>query len=561
MNWFREYRREWLRPDVIAGVTTAAVVLPKATAYATIAGLPVEAGLYTALVPMAVYAVLGSSRPLSVSTTTTIAILTGAELTRVAPGGDAAVLLKAASTLALLVGAFLVVASILKLGFIANFISDPVLAGFKVGIGLVVIVDQLPKLLGLHLGREPFFRKLLSIVQHLPETSAPTLALALFTLAILVTVEKWLPRVPAVLVAVAAAIACFSLMRLQQAGVETVGTVKAGFPALLSPDLSLVQLLWPGAVGIALISFTESVAAGRAFVGRGEPRPNPDQELRALGLANMAGAFFRAMPAGGGTSQTAVNRRAGARTQVAALVTVAAAVGTLLFLTPVIGLIPQAALGAIIIATSGGLLSPAEFRKIRTIRRAEFRWALVALAGVVLLGSLQGILVAVVVSLLALTYESNHPRVYALGRKVGTDVFRPLSTEHADDETFPGLLILRTEGRVYFANAQRIGDKMWPMLREGNPRVLLIDCAAIPDIEYTAIKMLADAEEKLREEGVSLWLAGLNPEALRVIQRSPLGKVLGCERMFFNIQQAVEKHQTQIETMPDSATLCKANTN
>ena len=561
MNWFREYRREWLRPDVIAGVTTAAVVLPKATAYATIAGLPVEAGLYTALVPMAVYAVLGSSRPLSVSTTTTIAILTGAELTRVAPGGDAAVLLKAASTLALLVGAFLVVASILKLGFIANFISDPVLAGFKVGIGLVVIVDQLPKLLGLHLGREPFFRKLLSIVQHLPETSAPTLALALFTLAILVTVEKWLPRVPAVLVAVAAAIACFSLMRLQQAGVETVGTVKAGFPALLSPDLSLVQLLWPGAVGIALISFTESVAAGRAFVGRGEPRPNPDQELRALGLANMAGAFFRAMPAGGGTSQTAVNRRAGARTQVAALVTVAAAVGTLLFLTPVIGLIPQAALGAIIIATSGGLLNPAEFRKIRTIRRAEFRWALVALAGVVLLGSLQGILVAVVVSLLALTYESNHPRVYALGRKVGTDVFRPLSTEHADDETFPGLLILRTEGRVYFANAQRIGDKMWPMLREGNPRVLLIDCAAIPDIEYTAIKMLADAEEKLREEGVSLWLAGLNPEALRVIQRSPLGKVLGCERMFFNIQQAVEKHQTQIETMPDSATLCKANTN
>jgi MFS superfamily sulfate permease-like transporter len=453
------------------------------------------------------------------------------------------------------------VASILKLGFIANFISDPVLAGFKVGIGLVVIVDQLPKLLGIHLGREPFFRKLLSIVQHLPETSAPTLALALFTLAILVGVEKWLPRVPAVLVAVAAAIACLSLMRLQQLGVETVGTVKAGFPALLSPDLSLAQLLWPGAAGIALISFTESVAAGRAFVGRGEPRPNPDQELRALGLANMAGAFFRAMPAGGGTSQTAVNRKAGARTQVAALVTVAAAAATLLFLTPVIGLIPQAALGAVIIATSGGLLSPAEFRKIRTIRRAEFRWALVALAGVVLLGSLQGILVAVVVSLLALIYESNHPRVYALGRKVGTDVFRPLSPEHADDETFPGLLILRTEGRVYFANAQRIGDKMWPMLRKANPKVLLIDCTAIPDIEYTAIKMLADAEEKLREEGVSLWLAGLNPEALRVIQRSPLGKVLGCERMFFNIQQAVEKHQTQLETMLQPAALCKANTN
>jgi MFS superfamily sulfate permease-like transporter len=155
----------------------------------------------------------------------------------------------------------------------------------------------------------------------------------------------------------------------------------------------------------------------------------------------------------------------------------------------------------------------------------------------------------VVVSLLAITYDSNHPRVYALGRKPGTDVFRPLSTEHADDETFPGLLILRTEGRVYFANAQRIGDKMWPMVREVKPKVVLIDCSAIPDIEYTALKMLADGEEKLREEGVSLWLAGLNPEALRVIQRSPLGEVLGCQRMFFNIQEAVKRYQTQLETM------------
>jgi SulP family sulfate permease len=549
MNWLREYRREWLRPDLIAGVTTAAVILPKAMAYATIAGLPVEAGLYTVLVPMAVYAVLGSSRPLSVSTTTTIAILTAAELTLVAPGGDATALLKAASTLALLVGTFLVAASILKLGFLANFISDPVLAGFKAGIGVVVVVDQLPKLLGIHIGREPFFQKLLYILRHLSETSAPTLALALVTLAIVVSVEKWLPRVPAVLVAVAAAIACFSLMRLQLVGVETVGTVKAGFPAFVAPDLSLARLLWPGALGITLMSFTESIAVGRAFVGRGEPRPNPDQELRALGLANMAGAFFRVMPAGGGTSQTAINRKAGARTQVAELVTVAVAAATLLFLTPVIRLIPQAALAAVIIATSVGLLSPVEFRKIKAIRNAEFRWALVGLAGVVLLGSLQGILAAVVVSLLAITYASNHPRVYALGRKPGTDVFRPLSTEHADDETFPGLLILRTEGRVYFGNAQRIGDKIWPMVREVKPKVLLIDCSAIPDIEYTALKMLADAEEKLQGEGVSLWLAGLNREALRVIQRSRLGEVLGRERMYFNIQQAVKRHQTQLETM------------
>jgi SulP family sulfate permease len=545
MNLLREYRREWLRPDVIAGLTTAALVLPKAMAYATIAGLPVEVGLYTVLMPMLVYAILGSSRPLSVSTTTTIALLTATELAQVAPGGDPVVLLKTASTLALLVGAFLLLASILRLGFIANFISDPVLAGFKAGIGFVVIVDQLPKLLGIHVGNEPFLRKLLSIFRHVSATSVPTLVLGLITLAIVFAVEKWLPRVPAVLLALAIAIACFSLLQLRNVGVQTVGTVPSGLPPLIAPDVTLMGILWPGALGIALMSFTESIAAGRAFVGRGEPRPNPDQELRALGLANLAGALFRAMPAGGGTSQTAINRKAGARTQVAELVTAAAAAATLLFLAPVIRLVPQPALAAVVITSVVGLLSPMEFRKIRAIRNAEFRWALVALAGVVLLGSLRGILVAVAVSLMGLLYESNHPLVYVLGRRPGTDIFRPRSPDHNSDETFPGLLILRTEGRVYFANAQRIGDKMWPMVREATPQVVLIDCSAIPDIEYTALEMLRAGEEKLRQEGVTLWLAGLNPEALRVIQKSLLGEVLSRQRMFLNTQQAVKAYQTQ----------------
>jgi len=548
MTWLREYRSEWLRPDVVAGLTTAAVVLPKTMAYATIAGLPVEMGLYTALIPMALYALVGSSRPLSVSTTTTIALLTASALARVASNGDSSELLKAASTLALLVGAFLVLASVLRLGFIATFISDPVLTGFKAGIGLVVIVDQLPKLLGIHVAEEHFFRKLWSVFRHCSQVSVPTLAIGLLTLAIVIGLERWLPRIPAVLVAVAVAITCFSLLRLQNAGVAAMGTVPTGFPSPLTPDLSLVSHLWPAAMGIALMSFTESVAAGRAFVGRGEPRPNPDQELRAIGFANLAGAFFRAMPAGGGTSQTAVNRGAGARTQVAELATVAAAGVTLLFLTPVIRILPQAALAAVVIATNLGLLSPGEFRTIRAIRHVEFRWALVAFAGVVLLGSLRGILVAVIVSLLGLLYETNHPPLYMLGRRPGTDVFRPLSPDHKFDETFPGLLILRTEGRVYFANAQRIGDKMWPMVRDAKPRVLLLDCSAIFDIEYTALKMLTDAEEKLRREGIFLWLAGLNPRALEVIERSTLSAVLGRQRMFFNVQVATAAYQAQFQT-------------
>ena len=533
------YPREWLRADVVAGLTTAAVVIPKSMAFAAIAGLPAEAGLYTALVPMLVYAMLGTSRPLSVSTTSTLAILTAGALATAAPNGSPDELLSAASTLALLVGAMLLLASALRLGFVANFISEPVLTGFKAGIGLVIVADQIPKLLGVHFEKAGFFSDLLSIAEHLPASSVPTVVLAVATLALVFGAERFVPRAPAPLLAVIAGLAASGFFALESAGIETVGTVRAGFPPPSLPDLSLVGVLWPAALGIALMSFTETIATGRTFVARGEPRPQADRELLALGVANALGSFFRIMPAGGGASQTAVNRRAGAKSQAAAVVAVAVVAGVLLFLAPIVALLPQATLAAVVVATTVGLMNPRDFRTIRAVRHVEFRWAVVALVGVVVLGSLNGILVAVVVSLLALVYHSNHPPVHALARKPGTNVFRPRSAEHPQDEVFPGLLIVRTEGRIHFANAQRVGDKIWPLVRTAQPKVVVLDCSAVPDIEYTALRMLTDAEEKLRDAGIALWLAALNPEALRVIERAPLGKTLGHGRMFFNLDEAI----------------------
>jgi MFS superfamily sulfate permease-like transporter len=301
--------------------------------------------------------------------------------------------------------------------------------------------------------------------------------------------------------------------------------------------------LWPGALGIALMSFIESIAAGRAFIRHGDPRPDPNQELRALGLANVAGSLFRALPAGGGTSQTAVNSGAGARTQVAELATLAVVVGVLLFLAPLIGLMPQATLAAVVIVTTLPLVSLKGFRAILRVRRTEFLWALAACAGVVFLGTLQGILVAVAIAVLTLFHQANRPPVYALGRKPGTDVFRPLSPEHPTDETYPGLLILRTEGRMTFASAPQVGERLWALIYEARPKVVVFDCGAIPDFEYTALNMLTQAEEKLREMGTTLWVAALNPEPLRVIERAPLGKTLGHDRMIFNLQQAAEKYR------------------
>lgn len=543
-----------LRFDVIAGLTTAAVVTPKAMAFATIAGLPAEVGLYTACVPMAIYAVLGTSRVLSVSATSTIAILTAGVLATAGPDANPGDLLTVASTLALLVGVILVLASALRLGFVANFISDPVLTGFKAGIGLVIVVDQLPKLLGVHIDKAGFFRDLLSIVEHLPRSSVPTMVLAFVTLTLIVGAERFFPRVPAPLLAVIVGVAASAFLGLSSVGVETIGHIRAGLPAVSVPDLSLVAQLWPAALGIALMSFTETVAAGRTFVAHGEPRPQADRELLALGCANAVGSFFSSMPAGGGTSQTAVNRKAGAKSQVAALTTAVVVVGVLLFLSPVIALLPQATLAAVVVATTIGLINPADFRTIRVVRHIEFRWALVALVGVVLLGSLKGILAAVIVSLLALVYHSNRPPVYVLARKPGANIFRPLSPEHPEDETFPGLLIVRTEGRIHFANAQRVGDKMWPLIHDAKPRVVLLDCSAVPDIEYTALRMLTDAEEKLRESGIVLWMAALNPEVLDVIRKTPLGKILDRERMFFNVEHAVSEWLAEEITPSPAAT-------
>jgi high affinity sulfate transporter 1 len=539
------YRGEWLRLDLVAGLTTAAVVVPKAMAYATAAGLPVEIGLYTAFVPMVIYAILGTSRPLSVSTTTTLAILTGTQLALVVPNGDPAALLTASATLAVLVGIMLILASVLRLGVVASFISEPVLTGFKAGIGLVIVLDQVPKLLGIHFDKGGFLQNLVALVQHLPETSLVTLVVGVAMLVILVGMERFVPRAPAPLVAVGLGIAASGLFALQAHGVETVGHIPSGLPAFVAPNLDLIAQLWPGALGIALMSFTESIAAARAFAGPGEPRPAPNRELLATGLGNVAGGLFGAMPAGGGTSQTAVNRRAGARTRVAGLVTALAALATLVLLAPLMGLMPQATLAAVVIVYSIGLIQPAEFRDILRIRSMEFVWALVAFAGVVVLGTLKGILVAVIVSLVALAYQAAHPRLYVLGRKPGTDVFRPESDTHPDDESFPGLLIVRPEGRLFFANAQRVGEQLLPLIDAAEPKVVAMDFSAVPDIEYSALKMLIEGEERLRERGAVLWLVALNPEVLRMVQRSPLGETLGRERMLFNLQTTVKRYLSQ----------------
>ena len=290
------------------------------------------------------------------------------------------------------------------------------------------------------------------------------------------------------------------------------------------------------------MSFTESIAAGRAFAKNSDPPINANRELLAVGAANLGGALFGAMPAGGGTSQTAVVRSVGGQSQKASLVTAGAALATMLFLAPLLGMLPYATLAAVVIVYSVGLIQPAEFRAIHKVRTMEFRWAVAAFLGVIIFGTLQGIVVAIILSLIGLTSQTANPQVHVIGRKRGTDVLRPISNEHPDDETFEGLLILRPEGRLYFVNAQAVADQIKALMLKHQPRVLVLDLSRVPDIEYSALQMLVEGEARMADSGPVIWLAGLNPGVMKVVEHAGLAERLGRERMVFNAHLAIERY-------------------
>ncbi|HWU42203.1 MAG TPA: SulP family inorganic anion transporter [Bdellovibrio sp.] len=538
---FEKLQKEFMRSDFVAGLTAATVVIPKAMAYATVAGLPVAVGIYTSFIPLIVYAFVGGSKVLSVSTTTTLAVLTESEI----GFSDPSHLISTTMTLTLLVGFVLLISSILRLGFLANFISTPVLTGFRGGIGLVIILDQIPKMLGLHISKHSFFSDIISTFQHLSETSLTTFALALLTIGTLVGLEKFKPRWPAPLFVVVGGILASWFFHLENRGVSTVGLIPQGLPSLTLPDISLWQQLLPGALGIALMSFTETVAVGRSFRKSEEPLINANRELAATGLANIFGSFLGAMPAGGGASQTAVARASGGRTQLVSLVTAAFALATLLFLAPVLQLLPNAVMAGIVTVYSLGLIQLNDFKEIFRIRAMEFRWALASCLGVLLFGTLNGILIAIVMSLIGLASMSARPTVSILARKRGTNVVRPLSDEYPDDETFDGLLMIRPEGRIFFLNAESVADRIRNLIETHRPQVVLLDLSRVSDIEYSALCMLQEAEKRQVEGEITLWLSGLNPDVLKVVRNSGLADRLGRERMLFNAQLAIERFLRQ----------------
>lgn len=512
------YRRANVRDDLIAGLTVWAVLVPEALAYATIAGVSPVVGLYAAPPALVLYAAFGSSRHLVVGPMAATAALSAAIVADVATDGSFAAMTAA---LAIVTGLIALLAGLLRLGFLANFISEPVLKGFIVGLALTIIVGQIPKLLGIEKGEGNFFEQLWDVITSIGQTHLLTLVIGLSSLLVVLGFRRYAPVVPGSLVAVILGIVAVATLDLQDHGVAIVGHIDAGLPSLGLPDVALSDSLGlvASAVGVMLIGFAEGLGAAKTYATRNHYEIDPNRELIGLGASNVGAGLSSGMVVNGSLSKTAVNGSAGARSQVSGLIVAVLTVVTLLFLTPLFEDLPEATLAAIVIAALIELVDvPTLVRLYRTYSerlipvfgpaaRADFIAAVAALLGVLVFDTLPGLFIGIASSLLLLIYRASRPRIARLGRVPGTPSLYADVERHPEFETVDGVVILRVEGALFFADAEHVRAALLSAGSGDGTTSVILDAETIPAIDITAVEMLRQVRGELEARGVRLLLA------------------------------------------------------
>ena len=535
LQWLPQYQRGWLRHDFVAGLTLAAYAVPVSLAYASLAGLPSQAGLYCYLLGGIAYAVFGTSRQLAVGPTSAISILIGSVLGTLA-AGDTLRQTHLAMAAAVLTGLLAILAWALRLGNIANFVSETILTGFKVGAGLVIASTQLPKLFGVSSGGNNFLTRILDLARHLQETNLPTLLVGLGALTLLIAGERLLPGRPIALFVVLTSIVVMTFLPLASLGVKTVGTIPEGLPRLGWPMMhwSDVDNLLVVSMACFLLSYVESISVVRTFALKHDHSISADQELLALGAANLVAGVGQGYPVAGGMSQSAVNEKAGAQSPLALVFASASLGAVLLFLTGLMRNLPQPVLAAVVLIAVGGLIKPSELRHLNQVSRMEFRVAMVATVGVLFFGILKGVLLAAVFSLLVLLKRASRPRIAVLGRLEGSDRFVDMSRNPGSKQV-PGTLVVRIESGLFYFNAENVHSEILDHVRRrGAVNLVIIDLSTSPNIDLGGARMLGQLHEKLTKSGVLLKLAEVHGSARDLLQAE------GLHTRIFGIEQRLQ---------------------
>ena len=520
-NWLLHYRREWLGPDLVAGLIVWSVVVPQAAAYAQIAGLPPSAGLIAAPGALLGYALLGTSRTLVVGATTATAALSGAAVAPLA-GGDPARFVALTAALALLAAAVFIGAGLLRLGGIMDLVSKPVMTGFLFGLGLTVAIGQLPKLFGVDAGTGEFFGKLRALLGDLDQTHGWTLAVGAASVCLLVVFRRLAPSLPGTLIVLVLAIAASALFDLSARGVDVVGELPSAVPDPTWPDISWRDAadLLPAAIGVLLLS-AEAIGVSRTLAGAHGYRVDANRDLIGLGGSNLLAGLSSGFVQSGGASQTMAVERSGGRTQLASLV---AAVLTLLtgaFLAFLFEDLPQATLGAIVVVAIVGLFRVDELRRFARIRSSAAFVALLALAGVLLFGVLPGLILAAGLSLIVVIKRLSRPEVGGLARDPASGAWGRVD-RHPDWELLPGVLAARVEGPLFYANASSVRDRLLDLVgsSEPTPQAVVLELAESPDLDLESLDMLADLADALAARGIELRLASVRAPVLELLRRS-----------------------------------------
>jgi sulfate permease, SulP family len=540
--WLPRYERRWLRGDVAAGIAVTALIVPKNLGYAGIAGVPLQNGLYAAAVGGIVYALFCTSRQISTGPSSSLAAVAGGAVVVTGLGGEQAAELVAA--IALATGLLFLLLAVLRMGWIASFLSRAVVTGFLAGAAVDVVVGELPKLTGTSAEGDNAWRELGSWLGSLADTDWTTLLVGVTALAVILGLRRLAPAVPGALVLVAGGLLASSLFDLGAHGVALVGDVPRGLPVPELPDLGLVQDHYAtvviAAVALLLIGFSQTAGDARAFAARHHYRIDVNQESVAQGMANAGAGLFQGMPVSTSLSASSLNESAGARTQVASLVTGGLVLATLLVLAPLFSDLPKAILGAVIIdAVVFGMIDVVELRRLYRVTRFDFWVAVAAIIGVLSAGVLAGVVIGVVLSLGWLVYVATRPPMPLLGRQAGTQVFRDLE-ENPADETFPGIAVLRIDGGLFFATAEALEERVRELARDGHHRALVLDLEGVNFIDSQGTAKVTEIYELTQSDGVTLRLARVKPQVLAVLEADGIIDRIGADHIHGNVHRAVE---------------------